>query len=130
MKLNMFRATQCPSSGAQNCTSSLWFCICERLLDVKVAGHCPASSMSNNLLRMQNQRLLVQFWAPDDGHCVAQNMLSFIQTWNNKLWYNVSSCWLFLYELYYDARIHEHQIKDNVRNESMIIETFNWQVNI
>jgi len=38
MKLNMFRATNHPSSGAQNCTSSLWFCIRERLLDVEVAG--------------------------------------------------------------------------------------------
>ena len=37
-KLNMFRATNRPSSGAQNCTSSPWFCICERLLDVEVAG--------------------------------------------------------------------------------------------
>jgi len=27
MKLNMFRATHRPKSGAQNCTSSLWFCI-------------------------------------------------------------------------------------------------------
>jgi len=34
MKLNMFRATHRPSSEAQKCTSSLWFCICERLLDV------------------------------------------------------------------------------------------------
>jgi len=41
MKFNMFRVTHRPSSGAQNCTSSLWFCICERLLDVEVAGHCP-----------------------------------------------------------------------------------------
>jgi len=31
MKLNIFRATHRPSSGAQNCTSSLWFYICERL---------------------------------------------------------------------------------------------------
>ena len=30
MKLNMFRATHRPSLGAQNCTSSLWFCIRER----------------------------------------------------------------------------------------------------
>jgi len=27
MKLKMFRATHRPSSGAWNCTSSLWFCI-------------------------------------------------------------------------------------------------------
>jgi hypothetical protein len=42
----MFRATCRPSSGAQNCTSSLWFCIRERLLDVVVAGQCPATTTS------------------------------------------------------------------------------------
>jgi len=36
------------------------------------------SYMSNNLPHMNNQRLLVQFWAPDDGRCVARNMLGFI----------------------------------------------------
>jgi hypothetical protein len=25
-----------------------------------------------------------------------------------KFWYIVASCWIFLYEFYYDARIHEH----------------------
>jgi hypothetical protein len=33
---------------------------------------------SNNPPRMQNQMLPVQFWAPDDGRCVARNMLSSI----------------------------------------------------
>jgi hypothetical protein len=31
-----------------------------------------------------------------------------------KFWYIVASCWIFLYELYCDARIHEHQIMSNV----------------
>jgi len=35
MKLNMFQATHRPSSGAKNCTGSLWFFICGRLLDVQ-----------------------------------------------------------------------------------------------
>ena len=26
-----------------------------------------------------------------------------------KFWYIVASCWIFLYKLYYDARIHEYQ---------------------
>jgi len=30
--------------------------------------------------------------------------------WNNKFYYTVASCWLFLYDLYYDARIHEHHV--------------------
>jgi hypothetical protein len=28
-----------------------------------------------------------------------------------KFWYIVASCWIFLYEFYYDARIHEHQVE-------------------
>jgi len=63
IKLNMLQATHRPSSGAQNCTSSLWFCISERLLDVVVAGRWrrPATTTSNNLCTYANQRLLVQF---------------------------------------------------------------------
>ena len=37
IKFNMFRGTHRPSSGAQNCTSSIWVCIRKRLLDVVVA---------------------------------------------------------------------------------------------
>jgi hypothetical protein len=46
MKLIMFLAIHRPSLRAQNFTSSLWFCIRERLLDVEVAGRCqrPATS--------------------------------------------------------------------------------------
>jgi len=29
---------------------------------------------------------------------------------NNKFYYTVASCWLFLWVLYYDAWIHEHQV--------------------
>jgi len=46
-----------------------------------VARRCqrPAATRPTTLQGiMQNQRLLVQFYAPDDGQCVAQNMLSFI----------------------------------------------------
>jgi len=49
IKLNMFRATHRPSSGAQNCTSSLWFCIRERLLDVEVGGRGRLPTASTNL---------------------------------------------------------------------------------
>ena len=30
--------------------------------------------------------------------------------WNNKFYYTVAACWFFLWDLYYDARIHEHQV--------------------
>jgi len=29
---------------------------------------------------------------------------------NNKFYYKVPSCWFFLWDLYYDTRIHEHHI--------------------
>jgi hypothetical protein len=30
--------------------------------------------------------------------------------WNNKFYYTVASCWFFLWDLLYDARIHKHQV--------------------
>jgi hypothetical protein len=33
--------------------------------------------------------------------------------WNNTFYYTVASCWLFLYDLYYGAWMHEHQIYHN-----------------
>jgi len=30
--------------------------------------------------------------------------------WNNKFYYTVASCWFFLWDLYYDARINKHQV--------------------
>jgi hypothetical protein len=60
MKLNVFQATHRPSSGAQNCTSSLWLCIREKLWSLRLLT---ASSNLNdhNLSRMQNETQLVQF---------------------------------------------------------------------
>ena len=45
-----------------------------------VGGRCPTSTnyKSNNLTRMKNQRLPVQFYSPNDGRCVARNMLRLI----------------------------------------------------
>ena len=49
-----------------------------------VAGRCQAEPDSLQQPHIQqpstyaNQRLLVQFWVPDDGRCVPRNMLSFI----------------------------------------------------
>jgi len=30
--------------------------------------------------------------------------------WNNKFYYTFASCWFFLWDIYYAARIHEHQV--------------------
>jgi len=63
VKLNMFRATHRPSSGAWNCTGSLWFFIISwKVVGHVVGGRCQTMSTnytSNNLPLMKNQRLPV-----------------------------------------------------------------------
>ena len=53
-----------------------------RVVGRVAAGRCQVTASSNhtsnNPTRMQNQRLLAQFQAPDERRCVARNMLSFI----------------------------------------------------
>jgi len=44
-----------------------------------------------------NQRLQIQFKAPDDERYAVRNMLSLQKKlWNNKFYYKVASFWLFL----------------------------------
>ena len=106
-RLNMFRGTHRSSSGALNCICSLWF-IClygDRPLP-RLSGEKNGRSPYGHI----NQRLQIQFRAPDDERCAARNMLSlWKKIWNNKFYYRAASCWYF-YWVIYDARIHEYQI--------------------
>jgi hypothetical protein len=52
MKFNMFRVTHRPLSGAYNCSSSLWFCACGKLLDVLHACKTRGCYCSFRLLMM------------------------------------------------------------------------------
>jgi len=70
-RLNMFRAAQRSSSGALNSICSLWFIYpCgDRPLQLSLDnGRSPHGYI--------NQRLQIQFRAPDDERCAARNMLS------------------------------------------------------
>jgi len=49
LKLNMFRATHRPSSGAYNCTGSLWLFIRGRLLDVWLVDVVRHSTMPDKV---------------------------------------------------------------------------------
>ena len=44
--------------------------------------------------------------------------------WNNEFYYTVASCWFFLWDLYYDARIHEHQKGTNVAFRQKSVHSF------
>jgi len=57
-----------------------------------------------------------------------------------KFWYILASCWIFLYESYYDARIHEHHGRTIFQRNSdtsfwtgyvwLRIQTTDWTVNM
>jgi hypothetical protein len=77
--LNMFRAAHRSSSGALNCICSLCF--------IYTCGDQPLSSLSGLRFPLSldngrsphvyiNQRLQIQFRAPDDERCAVRNMLS------------------------------------------------------
>ena len=70
MWLNMFRASPRPSSAAYNCTRRLWFYLWK---ETAATNNVQAVSFQR-----QNQRLLVQLYAPDDGRGDARNTLSHI----------------------------------------------------
>jgi len=40
---------------------------------------------------------------------------------NNKFYHTVASCWFFLWDLYYDAPIHERQIKISLYTISIVV---------
>ena len=66
----MIRASPRPSSGAYNCTRSLWFYRWREAAGALLVVVC---------------QVLVQLYAPDDGRGDARNMLSHTQTSSNKL---------------------------------------------
>jgi hypothetical protein len=89
----MFRATHRSSSGAQNCNYSLWFYI--RLWLPAATNVCKTRGCNYSF-----ELLMVSL----------ETCWAIKKRWNNKFYYTAASCWLFLYDLYYDARIHEHQV--------------------
>jgi len=81
-RLNTFRAAHRSSSGAINCICSLWFtytCV-DRPVTTCVCKPEDANSLE---LLMMSGVPLEKCWA-------------FNKRWNNKFYYKVASCWLFL----------------------------------
>jgi hypothetical protein len=58
------------------CVEDWWTCSCWMLSGT--TWQRPAATCPTTFHACKTKRLLVQFLAPDDGQCVAQNMLSFI----------------------------------------------------
>jgi hypothetical protein len=79
-RIDIFRAAHRSSSGALNCTCSLWF--------IYPCGDRPLPRLNGKMIfplslcncrsphGYINGRLQIQFRAPDDERCAARNMLS------------------------------------------------------
>jgi hypothetical protein len=72
-RLKMFQAAHRSSTGALNCICSLWF--------TYTCGDRPLSNLSG-LLMMSGMPL--------------ETFSAFNKRWNNKFYYKLASCWLFL----------------------------------
>jgi len=76
--LNMFRTSPRPSSGAYNCSRSLWFYRWREAVGALERGNLPDHDQqrSNRFSPTVKPEVLVQLYAPDDGRGDARNMLS------------------------------------------------------
>jgi hypothetical protein len=95
----MFRATHRSSSRAKNCNCRLCFtyvCRCHTLQATTNVCKTRGFNYSFELLMMSIVSL--------------ETCWAIKKHWYNKFYYTAASFWLFLRDLYYDARINEHQV--------------------
>jgi len=50
--------------------------------------------------------------------------------WNNKFYYTVASCWFLLWDLYYDARIYEHQAYSSRLSKTNLLMLYKAKVSV
>jgi hypothetical protein len=98
----MFRATHRPSLRAQKL--QLQPLVLHTFL---VAGRCDRSCRQPNTY-VKSEAAITVFELLMMGGVSLETCWAIKELWNNKFYYTVASCWFFLWDLYYDARIHEH----------------------
>ena len=90
----------------KNCNYSLWFCIRVWLPAVAMAersGWQPKTYVKPETAITLFELLMMGGLSPETCWAIKKH-------WNNEFYYTVASCWFFLWDLYYDPRIHEHQV--------------------
>jgi hypothetical protein len=66
---------------------------------------------ASNYKRIENRKLQLQFFELLMMSGVSlETCWAIKKHWNNKFYYTVATCWFFLWDLYYDAWIHKHQV--------------------
>jgi len=89
----------------KKCNCSLWFYIRLWLLSADSHDSCRQAQTY-----VKPEAAITVFELLMMGSVSPETCWAIKKHWNNKFYYTVASSWLFLHDLYYDARIHEHQV--------------------
>jgi len=107
----------------KNCNCSLWFYI--RLwLPVAAAIGQPSQRHPATINVCKTRECNYTFELLMMGGVSPEKCRAIKKHWNNKFYYTIASCWFFLWDLYYDARIHEHQILQKVVFKRLVKEFY------
>ena len=95
-RLNMFRAAHRSSSGALNCICSLWFIYTYGDRPFSKLGGNPAWTTVGHHMGIYTRGCKYSFELLMMSGILLETCWAFNKFWNNKFYYKVASCWLFL----------------------------------
>ena len=91
----------------KNCNCSLWFYI---LCDCRELSWLSHDSCRQPQTYVKPEAAITVFELLMLGGLSLETCWAIKKHWNSKFYYTFASCWLFIYDLYYDARTHEYQV--------------------
>jgi hypothetical protein len=94
----------------KNCNCSLWFYIRFRLPAAAMAQPSSHRSSRQPKTYVKPEAAITVFELLMMGGVSPETCWAIEKHWNIKFYNTVVSCWFFLWMLYYNARIHEHQV--------------------
>ena len=102
-RFNMFRAAHRSSSGAPNCICSLWFIYPYGDRQLSRLGENPAWTTAGHHIGIQTRgcKYSLELLMMMMSGMSLETCWTFNKFWNNKFYYKVAACWLFLLVISY-----------------------------
>jgi hypothetical protein len=95
----------------KNCNCSLWFYIRFLVAGCRCVGWAIAAATGNQKTYVKPEAAITVLELLMMGGVSPEKCFAIKKHWNDKLYYTAASCWFFLWDLYYDARIDEYQVR-------------------
>jgi hypothetical protein len=99
-------STYAKPEAASAVLDSWWWAVCV------VGGHCPLTTRPTTFHVWKTRGCQCSFRLLMMGDVSPETCWASYKYGIIKFWYIVASCWIYLYELYYDAWIHERQVNN------------------